>query len=245
VSEFVEECRREWKRLRVPGAIADEMAGDLTADLEEAEADGASVEEVLGSGASDPRAFAAAWAKERGIVRPRWSARLPKPRLLVGILIAFALFVLLAVVGAGLALLASSGDSSPVRGIATQVQPTVVPGRIYGTYMGSGAKASPSNMTLIAGRRNVLDRLPTSISISFGNTGSAKIDRLTVFVTIDHRPGYVHIFHGVAPGSKRSLRVALPKNLPRNFVIVAQTLPVAGEFNTSNNRMAWRVAIRQ
>ena len=71
MSQFVEECRREWKRLRVPRALADEMAEDLAADLREAEADGASEEEVLGSGASDPRAFAAAWANERGIVRPR------------------------------------------------------------------------------------------------------------------------------------------------------------------------------
>jgi len=48
VSQFVEECRREWKRLRVPRALADEMAEDLAADLREAEADGASEEEVLG-----------------------------------------------------------------------------------------------------------------------------------------------------------------------------------------------------
>ena len=57
MSQFVEECRREWRRLRVPSALADEMAEDLAADLREAEADGASEEEVLGSGASDPRAF--------------------------------------------------------------------------------------------------------------------------------------------------------------------------------------------
>jgi hypothetical protein len=33
VSEFIEECRREWKRLGVPDAAANEMAADLTADL--------------------------------------------------------------------------------------------------------------------------------------------------------------------------------------------------------------------
>ena len=99
MSHFVEECRREWKRLRVPSAIADEMADDLAADLREAEADGASEEEVLGSGASDPRAFAAAWASERGIVRPRRLHRLRKRWLVV--LASFIVFVLL-VVAAGL-----------------------------------------------------------------------------------------------------------------------------------------------
>jgi hypothetical protein len=69
VSEFVEECRREWRRLGVPDAVANEMAADLTADLQEAEAEGASAEEVLGSGAFDPRAFAASWAAERGVIQ--------------------------------------------------------------------------------------------------------------------------------------------------------------------------------
>lgn len=54
MNEFVEECRREWKRLRVPDAVAAEMAADLAADLEEAEAEGASAEEVLGGSAFDP-----------------------------------------------------------------------------------------------------------------------------------------------------------------------------------------------
>jgi hypothetical protein len=68
VNELVEECRREWKRLRVPDQIADEMAADLAADLEEAEAEGGSAEDVLGSAARDPRSLAAAWAAERGVV---------------------------------------------------------------------------------------------------------------------------------------------------------------------------------
>jgi len=70
VNEFVEECRREWKRLHVPDPIANEMAADLEADLKEAEAEGASPEEVLGSGAFDPRAFAASWAAARGVTQP-------------------------------------------------------------------------------------------------------------------------------------------------------------------------------
>lgn len=68
MNEFVEECRREWKRLGVPDPVANEMAAELEADLQEAEADGVSAEEVLGIGAVDPRAFAAGWAAERGVV---------------------------------------------------------------------------------------------------------------------------------------------------------------------------------
>jgi hypothetical protein len=70
VSKFVKECRREWKRLRVPDAVANEMAADLTSDLAEAEAEGASIEDVLGSSAFDPRSFAASWAVERGVSQP-------------------------------------------------------------------------------------------------------------------------------------------------------------------------------
>ena len=44
------------------------MAADLATDLREAEADGVSAEEFLGSSAFDPRSFAASWAAERGIV---------------------------------------------------------------------------------------------------------------------------------------------------------------------------------
>lgn len=68
MTSFIEECRREWRRLRVPDAVANEMAADLAADLAEAEADGVSPEEVLGGAAFDPRSFAAAWAAERGVI---------------------------------------------------------------------------------------------------------------------------------------------------------------------------------
>ena len=68
MNEFVDECRREWKRLGVPDHVAAEMAADLEADLDEAAAEGVSAEEVLGSGAFDARSFASAWAAERGVV---------------------------------------------------------------------------------------------------------------------------------------------------------------------------------
>ena len=66
MSDFVEHCRGEWRRLGVPDALAEEMAADLTSDLEEAEADGISAQELLGSSAFDPRSFARSWAAERG-----------------------------------------------------------------------------------------------------------------------------------------------------------------------------------
>jgi hypothetical protein len=66
--DFVEQCRREWKRLGVPDPLAEEMAADLASDLREAEAEGVSAEDLLGEVASDPRTFAASWAGERGII---------------------------------------------------------------------------------------------------------------------------------------------------------------------------------
>ena len=76
---FVEECRREWKRLGVPDPVANEMAADLESDLREAESEGASAEEVLGSGAFDPRSFAASWATERGVIQRSTGASEPSP----------------------------------------------------------------------------------------------------------------------------------------------------------------------
>ena len=73
MSQFVRACRREWSRLGVPEAAANEMAADLEADLAEADADGASPEVVLGNGYFDAKSFAASWALARGVVnvRPR------------------------------------------------------------------------------------------------------------------------------------------------------------------------------
>jgi hypothetical protein len=57
VNQFIEDCRREWRRLRVPKSTADDMAAELEADLAEARSDGTPPEELVGS---DPRSFAAA-----------------------------------------------------------------------------------------------------------------------------------------------------------------------------------------
>jgi hypothetical protein len=71
MSDFVEQCRQEWKRLGVSDPLAEEMAADLSSDLNEAEDDGVSVEELLGSIAFDPASFAARWAAERGVIPPQ------------------------------------------------------------------------------------------------------------------------------------------------------------------------------
>ncbi len=68
MSTFVAACRREWSRLGVPDAVANEMAADLEADLAEADAEGASPEEVLGNGYFDPESFVASWATAKGVV---------------------------------------------------------------------------------------------------------------------------------------------------------------------------------
>lgn len=111
MSEFVEECRREWTRLGVPDPVANEMAADLTADLNEAAAEGGSPEDVLGNSAFDPRRFAAAWAVARGVTQPppptdRRSLR--RPPLVIALT---ALLGALTIVGA-LALLSGHGSAS-------------------------------------------------------------------------------------------------------------------------------------
>jgi hypothetical protein len=97
MSDFVEQCRREWKRLRVPNPDAEEMAADLAADLSEAEAEGVSAEELLGSSVFDPRSFAASWAAERGIIPPPLQretvSRKPLALLAVVIVSAIALMI--------------------------------------------------------------------------------------------------------------------------------------------------------
>jgi hypothetical protein len=85
VNEFVNECRREWKRLGVRRSTADEMATELGTDLEEG-----TPEEVLGADATDPRSFARAWAAERGVVRGHRRARLPAALAVAALIAAIA-----------------------------------------------------------------------------------------------------------------------------------------------------------
>ena len=111
MSDFVAECRREWKRLSVPDSLAEEMAADLASDLKEAEADGVSAEEFLGSSVFDPRSFAASWAAERGII-PAPAGRTNRPLVLVAFTALAAVAVLVA------ALLLATGEPK-VQAVAT------------------------------------------------------------------------------------------------------------------------------
>jgi hypothetical protein len=102
MTDFVEQCRREWRRLGVPDPLAEEMAADLASDLNEAEAEGVSAEELLGNSSSDPRSFAASWAAERGIIpRPLSQPIRRRPRSLI----AFTAIAAIALIGAAALLL--------------------------------------------------------------------------------------------------------------------------------------------
>ena len=106
MSDFVEQCRLEWRRQGVPDPFADEMAADLASDLGEAEAEGVSLEELLGDSAHDPRSFAASWARERGVIpeRPGDRGARRRPRFLVA-------FTALAAIALGVAaLLLATGE---------------------------------------------------------------------------------------------------------------------------------------
>ena len=119
MSEFVEQCRAEWRRLGVADPIAEEMAADLTSDLDDAQAEGVSAADYLGSSASDPRLFAADWAAERGIIPapPSRSATRRKPVSLIAFtaVAAIALIVAAALLltGEPKLTLATSGTRPP------------------------------------------------------------------------------------------------------------------------------------
>jgi hypothetical protein len=125
MSAYVEECRREWRRLGVPDLLADEMAADLEADLAEAQADGVSEAEILGE--SDPRRFAAACASERGLV----SAEPPPKKSLTWLWIVLAVVVaFLVFLGTGAVLAfglfaSTSVSSSRSRAVQVQVSPAI------------------------------------------------------------------------------------------------------------------------
>lgn len=112
MNEFVEECRREWRRLGVPDRVIEEMAAELAADLEEAEADGVSAGEALGRGASDARSFAADWATERGVTR---QAALSTGRFSWRFAIAAATAAFAAMAISGAVLVAMGSRSAPER----------------------------------------------------------------------------------------------------------------------------------
>lgn len=128
MNAFVDECRREWRRLHVPDELADEMAAELEADLAEA----GSTEELLGAAAADPTLLAREWATERGLVRAT-----PRRRSLVPSLLA-TLALAATIAGAALTIHESDSGSSRPR------QPIAV------VDAGSGIWTAPSQRTPIA-----------------------------------------------------------------------------------------------
>lgn len=153
---FVKECRREWRRLGVPDAVADEMADDLAADLEEAQADGVALEDVLGGGASDPRSFAASWATARGVTHSSPGRARPhrNPRILAAatglLLVALAAGAGLVISGAAqLALLSHYGKGVGL-GVALEgAAPTQVIRAISVVRGTSGIALQPLGWTLL------------------------------------------------------------------------------------------------
>jgi hypothetical protein len=112
MSDFVEQCRSEWKRLAVPDPLAEEMAADLASDLRDAEAEGVSAEEYLGSSVFDPRSFAASWAAERGVIPVPPSRGNARRRPLI--LVAFTALAAIALVVTALLLLTGKPTVSVV-----------------------------------------------------------------------------------------------------------------------------------
>jgi hypothetical protein len=98
------------------------MAADLTADLDEAEAEGGSPEDVLGNSAFDPRQFAAAWAASRGVTAPPPPPPPPAPTAPTAperrrlwrppVAIAFSALVGILIVAAGFVLLVGHRSAS-------------------------------------------------------------------------------------------------------------------------------------
>ena len=85
------------------------MATDLASDLAEAEADGISTEELLGS---DPRSFAASLAAERGVIPAPPAGKAPRRRPLV--LVAFTAVAALVLIFAARGLLSGQPQATLV-----------------------------------------------------------------------------------------------------------------------------------
>lgn len=123
MSEFVDECRREWRRLGVPDSLANEMASDLDADLADANADGVALPEIVGDG--DPLRFARDWAVARGLVPEERSER-PHLRTLWRLVAVAVAIVVLAAGLTALVLALTRTGSSPARSGKTVSLPLVV-----------------------------------------------------------------------------------------------------------------------
>jgi hypothetical protein len=135
VNEFIEECRKEWRRLGVPDPIANEMAADLTADIDEAESEGGSAEDVLGNSLFDPQRFAASWAGARGVTSPPTPIPGESPRRRWVVAAMLAVFAFLAL---GALLLAIGRHSASA---AVSVRRILGPGSVH--WFGPSPAAPP------------------------------------------------------------------------------------------------------
>jgi hypothetical protein len=106
------------------------MASDLTADIEEAEAEGGSAEDVLGNSVFDPRRFAASWAGARGVTAPPLPDRRPLRRAVPAIAVAAAVAVAFFVLAA-LALLFGRRSASAAVSVRAMLR-NPGPARVFG-----------------------------------------------------------------------------------------------------------------
>lgn len=171
MNEFVEECRREWRRLGVRDADANEMAADLAADLGEAEAEGGSPEDVLGTSAFDPRGFAAAWAVARGVTGATVPVPAPVPdpvpapgwRPRAAVMAA----ALVGVVVAAVALVLAAGPG--VHAFAFAVRRVAIRSGSVGITPGPGSRLAPG-------------QLIQPLVVGHGSTGGPQVLALLVLV---------------------------------------------------------------
>jgi hypothetical protein len=245
VSDFVEECRREWKRLRVPTSSADEMAADLSADLREAERDGAVPEDVLGTGAMDPRAFAAAWAEERGLVRQPWWQRLQgRHAWLRGVPLA-GLFCLAAL--AAVAWLVWHGGTGKPFNTATPSKngaTAFANGRITGTAI-LACELSPAGVRLKPdqeGGEIGIHQPPRSLTAVIRNSGNVTLGEVVLIMRVG-KHSYLRRIHKLPGAYTRKVSISLPRNLPARFTVSLRTRPVPNERNMTNNYSVWRIKV--
>jgi hypothetical protein len=128
MSEFLDACRREWRRLGVPDPVAAEMAAEVAVDLEQAEAEGVAPEEVLGSSIFDPAGFAFNWATEKGVIPP--AARPPRVGRRWVAVAALVSFAFVTAIGAGIAVLAFHG--ADIVAVARAASPRALLPRVRG-----------------------------------------------------------------------------------------------------------------
>ena len=145
MNEFIGECRKEWQRLGVPDPVANEMAADLTADIDEAEAEGGSAEDVLGNSLFDPQHFAASWAEARGVTStpstPSTPSTAPRRSLSRRQIAAAALAALAVVLVMGALVLGIGHQSASV---AMSVRKILGPGSVH--WFGAGPATPPARV---------------------------------------------------------------------------------------------------